>query len=70
MIHQHTLQTSAAFDRINDALIGDTNDSLSELIEELEHLLYKAKEIKNTITAMSEGYDYQPQSYCDLPSRF
>lgn len=70
MIHQHTLQTSAAFDRINDALIGDTNDSLSELIEELEHLLYKAKEIKNTIAAMSDGSDYNSLTHCDIPNRF
>jgi len=45
MIHTHSLQTSAAFERINDALLGKTNDNLSNLIEDLEFLLYKAKEI-------------------------
>jgi len=48
MIHQHSLQTAAAFDRIDDALLGETEDDLSELIEDLEHLLYRAKEIYNT----------------------
>ena len=29
MIHQHTLQTAAAFDRLDDALLGKTDDTLS-----------------------------------------
>lgn len=70
MIHQHTLQTSAAFDRIDDALVGKTNDTLSELIEDLEFLLYKAREIHDTTASMNDGSDYDPQSYCDIPKRF
>lgn len=66
MIHQHTLQTAAAFDRIDDALLGKTDDSLNELIEELQYLLYKAKEIENTSATMNHGYDYDSPSYCNL----
>ena len=67
MIHKHTLQTAAAFDRIDDALLGKTDDSLSELIEDLEHLLYRAKEIYNTVAAFSDGSDYEIVTQCDLP---
>jgi hypothetical protein len=69
MIHQHTLQTAAAFDRIDDALIGKTDDDLSELIDDLELLLYKAKEIHDTIASQHDGSDYNPIPYCDLPKR-
>lgn len=58
MIHKHTLQTSASFDRINDALLGKTNDDLNELIEDLEYLLYKAREIKNNYLSYTHGCDY------------
>jgi hypothetical protein len=58
MIHKHTLQTSASFDRINDALLGKTNDDLNELIEDLEYLLYKAREIKNNYLSYTYGCDY------------
>lgn len=70
MIHEHTLQTSAAFDRIDDALLGKTDDSLSELIEDLEYLLYKAKEIYNTTASFSDGSDYDPTTQCDIPQRY
>jgi hypothetical protein len=70
MIHQHTLQTAASFDRIDDALRGKTDDDLSELIEDIEFILYKAKEIYNAQVSMSGGYDYDSIPYCDLPSRY
>jgi hypothetical protein len=67
MIHKHSLQTSASFDRINDALLGKTDDNLTELIEDLEYLLYKAKEIKNNYLSYNYGYDYVPQyPHCNL----
>lgn len=69
MIHQHTLQTAAAFDRIDDALRGKTDDSLSELIEDLEFLLYKAKEIQDVSASMNDGCDYEPITYCNIPNR-
>ena len=69
MIHQHTIQTAAAFDRIDDALLGKTDDTLSELMEDLEYLLYKAKEIQGVSASMNDGYDYNPVPYCDLPER-
>ena len=36
MIHNHSLQTSAAFDRLQDSLLGKTDDLLNELRSE-EH---------------------------------
>lgn len=70
MIHQHTLQTSAAFDRIDDALLGKTLDNLSELIEDLEFLLYKAKEIHDTEASFKAGGDHNPVAYCSIPKRY
>jgi endonuclease III len=70
MIHQHSLQTSAAFDRIDDALRGKTDDDLNELIEDLEFLLYKAKDIQGITASIKDGSDYDPQQYCDIPPRF
>jgi len=69
MIHQHSLQTAAAFDRIDDALLGETDDDLNELIDDLEHLLYRAKEIYNTQASFTDGSDYDPMAYCDLAER-
>lgn len=67
MIHQHTLQTAAAFERVNDALLGKTDDNLTELIEDIEYLLYKAKEINNNYLSCTYGYDYEPQyPQCNL----
>ena len=70
MIHQHTLQTAAAFDRLDDALLGKTDDTLSELIEDLEYLLYKAKEIQGVSASINDGYDYDPVPHCYLPERY
>lgn len=69
MIHEHTLQTAAAFDRIDDALMGKTDDSLNKLIDEIQLLLYKAKHIHDTSASLHDGSDYNPITYCDLPKR-
>lgn len=66
MIHQHSLQTAASFDRIDDALRGKTEDDLSELIEDLEFLLYKAKEIQNVAASLNDGSYDEPVNYCNL----
>jgi hypothetical protein len=66
MIHQHSLQTSAAFDRIDDALRGKTDDGLNELIEDLEFLLYKAKEIQGISASINDGSYDNPLNYCNL----
>lgn len=70
MIHNYSLQTAAAFDRISDALLGKTDDDLSNLIEDLEFLLYKAKEIHDTAASFNDGGDYNPVAYCDIPKRY
>jgi hypothetical protein len=70
MIHEHSLQTAAAFDRIDDALLGKTNDDLSEIMEDLEFLLYRAKEIYNTQASFVDGSDYDPIPYCAVPKRY
>jgi hypothetical protein len=41
-----TLQTAASFERIYDALMGETTDDLSSIILHLRELLRKAKEIE------------------------
>lgn len=69
MIHQHTLQTSAAFDRIEDSLLGKTDDNLSELIEDIEFLLYKAKQIHDAAASLSDGTEYESVAYCDIQKR-
>ena len=70
MIHNYSLQTAAAFDRISDALRGKTDDNLSNLIEDLEFLLYRAKEIHDISTSISDGSDYEPVAYCDISKRY
>jgi hypothetical protein len=70
MIHQHSLQTAAAFERLDDALRGKTEDGLNELIEDLEYLLYKAKEIQGISASFSDGSDYNSITYCEIPNRF
>jgi hypothetical protein len=70
MIHKHSLQTAAAFDRIDDALRGKTDDDLNELIEDLDYLLYKAKEIQDISASFQDGSDYDPKQYCEIPTRF
>lgn len=41
-----TLQTAAAFERINEALVGRTQDDFYDLIKQLDELLVKAKRIE------------------------
>jgi hypothetical protein len=52
-----TTQTKAAFERINEALMGNTEDKLDLLIANLDCLLDKAKQIKNISTQNRIG-DY------------
>jgi hypothetical protein len=72
MIFNHTLQTSAAFDRINDALLGNTDDDLDEIIKDLETFYNKAKKIKNICKSSDFGDDFlepkQTYTYCNLPN--
>jgi hypothetical protein len=66
MIHKHSLQTAAAFDRIDDALLGKTDDDLNELIEDLEYLLYKAKQIQDVAASLNDGSYDENVNYCNL----
>lgn len=67
MIHNHTLQTAASFDRIEDALLGKTEDDLHELIEDLEYLLNKARNIHDMVARDNSGsYDYEDVPHCEL----
>jgi hypothetical protein len=51
-----TLQTEAAFERIHQSLMGETDDDLSVLSHHLEKLIAKAKEIQD-ITAQINHMD-------------
>jgi hypothetical protein len=42
-----TIQTIAAFQRIQESLLGKTEDNFDELIFNLNYLLKKAKDIQN-----------------------
>lgn len=55
MKNELTLQTSAAFERIEDALIGKTTDDLTLLIFHLNELNKKAKEIQNVNACILTG---------------
>ncbi len=55
MENKLTLQTSAAFERIEDALIGKTTDDLTLLIFHLNELNKKAKEIQNVNACILTG---------------
>lgn len=70
MIKQHTLQTLSAFDRIYDALRGQTDDNLDNIIDELEYLLYIAKDIHDREASITDGSDYEPPNYCKIPHRY
>lgn len=70
MTRPHSLQTAAAFDRIDDALMGRTDDSLSELIKDLNYMLWKAIEISDTKSSLDDGSDYDQQTYCNIPKRY
>lgn len=70
MNHNHSIQTQAAFDRINDALLGNTDDNLSELIKDLNYLLWKAIEISDTKSSLDDGSDYGRPNHCNIPERY
>jgi hypothetical protein len=55
---QLTTQTQGAFDRIQDVLVHDSNDDLDLIIDRLQYLLVKAREIKTESLSVSRG-DYQ-----------
>lgn len=50
-----TTQTQGAFDRIKDVLIHESPDDLNLIIENLEYLLVKARQIKNEVSINSSG---------------
>lgn len=45
----------AAFDRIQDALVGKTDDDLEVLMRSLEELLDKARDIQNVSACLLSG---------------
>lgn len=49
-----TIQTVAAFQRIQEALLGKTEDSFDELVLNLNYLLERAKDIKNVTAEINE----------------
>jgi len=51
-----TIQTIAAFQRIQEALLGKTDDSFEELISNLNYLLEKAKDIQNITAEINENW--------------
>lgn len=53
-----TIQTKAAFERIEEALVGKTDDNLDLLIANLDRLLDRAKNIKFASVQNDVG-DYQ-----------
>lgn len=55
MEHTLTLQTSAAFERIYDALMGKTEDNLKDLALHLNDLNRKAKEIQDISACLLTG---------------
>ena len=50
-----TLQTLAALERIQDALIGRTDDNLDTLKASLESLLTKARDIQEVSACLLSG---------------
>ena len=70
MTYNHTIQTQAAFERIDDALLGKTDDNLSQIIRDLNYMLWKAIEISDTKSSFDDGSDYDPPSHCDIPQRY
>lgn len=55
MKNELTLQTSAAFERLYDALIGKTDDDLDSLALHLNELNRKAKEIQEISACLLTG---------------
>lgn len=50
-----TIQTQAAFERIEEALTGKTSDDLYELIESLKLMTKKAEEIREISNCLMTG---------------
>lgn len=55
MENELTLQTSAAFERILDALVGKTDDDLNSLAYHLNELNKRAKEIQDISACLLTG---------------
>lgn len=55
MPNKLTLQTAAAFERIQDALMGRTEDDLGTLALHLEELSRKAKEVQDVSACLISG---------------
>jgi hypothetical protein len=55
MERQLTLQTTAAFERIYESLMGKTEDDLSTLALHLEELSRKAKEVQEVSACLISG---------------
>jgi len=54
MSEKLTIQTIAAFQRIQEALLGKTDDSFDELIINLNYLLDKVKDIQRISAEINE----------------
>lgn len=50
-----TLQTLAALERLQDALVGKTDDDLETLKASLESLLNKARDIQDVSACLQSG---------------
>lgn len=50
-----TIQTQAALERIQEALVGKTDDDLKTLIENLDSLLDRAKTIQEVSACLISG---------------
>ena len=50
-----TLQTLAALERIQEALIGKTDDDFEALMENLESLFNKARDIQDVSACLLSG---------------
>ena len=49
-----TVQTIAAFQRIQEALLGKTDDDFEELTININYLLEKAKDIQNITSEIND----------------
>ena len=55
MEKQLTLQTAAALERLQESLLGKTEDDLNLLLLHFEELLKKAKEVKEVSACLISG---------------
>lgn len=55
MEKQLTLQTAAALERLQESLLGKTDDDLNLLLLHFEELLKKAKEVKEVFACLTSG---------------